>query len=39
QGSAVEIDGHYRPDGEKANEAMRPSKTLNEALESLRERA
>ncbi len=35
QGSPVEIDGHYRPDGEKANRAMRPSKTLNEALEEL----
>ncbi len=35
QGSRVEINGYYRPDGEQANEAMRPSKTLNEALESL----
>jgi isocitrate dehydrogenase len=35
QGSAVEIGGYYRPDGEKATAAMRPSATLNEALDSL----
>ncbi len=35
QGSSVEIDGYYHPDGEKANDAMRSSQTLNEALEEL----
>ncbi len=35
QGSAVEIDGYYRPDPEKVAEAMRPSETLNQALEAL----
>jgi isocitrate dehydrogenase len=35
QGSAVEIGGYYRPDPEQMAAAMRPSPTLNEALESL----
>jgi isocitrate dehydrogenase len=35
QGSAVEIGGYYRPDPERAAAAMRPSQTLNDALESL----
>ena len=35
QGSAVEIGGYYRPDPERLAAAMRPSPTLNEALESL----
>jgi isocitrate dehydrogenase len=35
QGSSVDIGGYYRPDGEKATAAMRPSATLNEAIESL----
>ncbi|HJS95724.1 MAG TPA: NADP-dependent isocitrate dehydrogenase [Solirubrobacteraceae bacterium] len=35
QGSAVEIDGYYRPDPDKVAAAMRPSRTLNEALEAL----
>ena len=35
QGSPVEIDGYYRPDPEKVAAAMRPSATLNEAIESL----
>jgi isocitrate dehydrogenase len=35
QGSPADIGGYYRPDGEKASEVMRPSKTLNEALASL----
>ena len=34
QGEPVEIGGYYRPDLEKVTAAMRPSKTLNEALES-----
>jgi isocitrate dehydrogenase len=35
QGSSVDIGGYYRPDGEKATAAMRPSATLNEAIDSL----
>ena len=35
QGSSVEIGGYYRPDGDEVTAAMRPSATLNEALESL----
>ena len=35
QGSSVEIDGYYRPDPDKVAAAMRPSRTLNEALEEL----
>ncbi|HET8960025.1 NADP-dependent isocitrate dehydrogenase [Nocardioides sp.] len=35
QGSAADIGGYYRPDGEKASSVMRPSTTLNEALASL----
>jgi isocitrate dehydrogenase len=35
QGSPVEIDGYYRPDPDKVAAAMRPSPTLNEALEAL----
>ena len=34
QGQSVEIDGYYRPDNDKVAAAMRPSETLNEALES-----
>jgi isocitrate dehydrogenase len=35
QGSGVDIGGYYRPDIAKAAVAMRPSKTFNEAIESL----
>jgi isocitrate dehydrogenase len=35
QGSSVEIGGYYRPVGEKVIAAMRPSQTLNDAIESL----
>ena len=35
QGSPVDIDGYYRPDVEKVGAAMRPSATLNSALERL----
>ncbi|MGO9904340.1 MAG: NADP-dependent isocitrate dehydrogenase [Solirubrobacteraceae bacterium] len=35
QGSPVEIGGYYRPDREKVTAAMRPSATLNEAIDSL----
>jgi isocitrate dehydrogenase len=32
QGSPVDIGGYFRPDHDKAESVMRPSKTLNEAL-------
>jgi isocitrate dehydrogenase len=35
QGSSVEIDGYYRPDGDKVAAAMRPSATFNDALARL----
>jgi len=35
QGSPVEIGGYYRPDAQKVTAAMRPSATLNEAIDSL----
>ena len=35
QGSAVDIDGYYRPDIDKVVAAMRPSSTLNDALDAL----
>jgi isocitrate dehydrogenase len=35
QGSPVDIGGYYRPDPERVREAMRPSRTFNDALESL----
>ncbi|MCH1866320.1 NADP-dependent isocitrate dehydrogenase [Nocardioides sp. CFH 31398] len=35
QGSPADIGGYFRPDGDKADAVMRPSKTLNEALASL----
>ncbi|MFL6108911.1 MAG: NADP-dependent isocitrate dehydrogenase [Marmoricola sp.] len=35
QGSPADIGGYYRPDEDKANDVMRPSKTLNEALAAL----
>jgi isocitrate dehydrogenase len=34
QGSPADIGGYYRPDDDKAFSVMRPSKTLNEALDS-----
>jgi isocitrate dehydrogenase len=36
QGKPVELGGYYRPDMGKVSGAMRPSRTFNEALESLR---
>lgn len=36
QRSPVDLGGYYRPDPAKADAAMRPSKTLNEALALLR---
>jgi isocitrate dehydrogenase len=35
QGSPVDIDGYYRPDIDKVVAAMRPSSTLNDALDAL----
>jgi isocitrate dehydrogenase len=35
QGSSVDLDGYYRPDADKVAAAMRPSATLNGALESV----
>ena len=37
QGAPVEIDGYYRPDPDEVASAaaMRPSATLNEALDEL----
>ncbi|MGI8862812.1 MAG: NADP-dependent isocitrate dehydrogenase [Solirubrobacteraceae bacterium] len=35
QGSPVELGGYFRPDPDRAAEAMRPSATLNEALAQL----
>jgi isocitrate dehydrogenase len=35
QGSPVDIGGYYRPDVEKVNAVMRPSKTLNELVATL----
>ncbi len=35
QGSPADVGGYYRPDADKAAEVMRPSKTFNEALDSL----
>jgi isocitrate dehydrogenase len=35
QGKPVDIGGYYRPDPDEAAEAMRPSATLNAALETL----
>ena len=35
QGTAQDIGGYYQPDEEKANKAMRPSATFNQALEAL----
>ena len=34
QGKPVDIGGYYKPDTEKTNAVMRPSKTFNEALEA-----
>ncbi len=39
QGSAVDIGGYYRPDPDATKAAMRPSATLNEALESFQREA
>jgi isocitrate dehydrogenase len=35
QGSSVDLDGYYRPDIDKVAAAMRPSETLNAALDAL----
>jgi isocitrate dehydrogenase len=36
QGAPTDLGGYYRPDPEKAEAVMRPSKTFNEVLASLR---
>ena len=36
QGSPADIGGYYRPEDEKAFAVMRPSATLNEAIDSLK---
>jgi isocitrate dehydrogenase len=36
QGDSVDIGGYYYPDPEKVTSVMRPSKTLNTALESIK---
>jgi isocitrate dehydrogenase len=36
QGKALELGGYYRPDDAKTSAAMRPSKTLNDALATLK---
>ena len=36
QGSRVDIDGYYIPDFDKTSAAMRPSKTLNTILDSIK---
>jgi isocitrate dehydrogenase len=36
QGSPADIGGYFRPDPEKAERVMRPSATLNEAIDALR---
>jgi isocitrate dehydrogenase len=38
QGSEQDLGGYYRPDPERAQAAMRPSETLNDALASLEAR-
>ncbi|MDX2359914.1 MAG: NADP-dependent isocitrate dehydrogenase [Crocinitomicaceae bacterium] len=35
QGSAIELDGYYYPNDDKASDAMRPSETLNATLATL----
>ncbi|MGH3361133.1 MAG: NADP-dependent isocitrate dehydrogenase, partial [Nocardioides sp.] len=35
QGNPADIGGYYAPDDDKASAVMRPSKTLNEAIDSL----
>ncbi len=39
QGSPVDIGGYFRPDPDAATDAMRPSATLNRALESFQREA
>ncbi len=36
QGQPVDLGGYYRPDADKASAAMRPSATLNAAIDALR---
>jgi isocitrate dehydrogenase len=39
QGSPVDIGGYYRPNPDRATATMRPSATLNDALESFQRQA
>ncbi|KMQ80965.1 Isocitrate dehydrogenase [NADP] [Candidatus Burkholderia pumila] len=39
QGSGVDIGGYYQPDAKKLEAAMRPSKTLNAAIDEMQARA
>jgi isocitrate dehydrogenase len=36
QGSAVDLDGYYRPDPERCDTVMRPSATLNSIIDGMR---
>ena len=36
QGNPVDLGGYFRPDGDKASEAMRPSATLNGIIDAIR---
>ena len=35
QGKPIDIDGYYKPDDELVANAMRPSKTFNDIINSL----
>lgn len=35
QGKAVDVEGYYQPSGQKTTQAMRPSETLNQLINSL----
>ena len=35
QGVSIDIGGYYLPDTQKANEAMRPSKTFNVIIDAM----
>jgi isocitrate dehydrogenase len=37
QGTTVDMGGYYKPDEQKINEAMRPSKTFNRAVDKISE--
>jgi isocitrate dehydrogenase len=35
QGDAVDVGGYFRPDAQRADEVMRPSRTLNTVIDAL----